>query len=70
MEATILGHKVTLYGNFRHGLIFRVYDKRVYVHFVINLLKNRGSHKIIWWNKTKYLSGEYKPFKPHKARGG
>lgn len=64
MEITIKGHKVSLYGNFKDGFIFRVYDLKGCMHFVINLLKYRSGNKIfgdiIWKEKNKYFSGEYK----------
>ena len=57
MEFTIKGHKVSLYGNlFR--FVFRIYDKKGYVHFVINTTKYHCGERI-WKEKMKDWNGDY-----------
>ena len=58
MEFTILNHKVTMYLS-QYGFIFRVYDCKGYVHFVIDLTKFRNRN-IFWKDKNRYFNGNLK----------
>lgn len=56
MEITLLGHKVSLYGNIIH-FILRVYDSKRYVHFVVSTLKDKKPY--IWKENRKDFSGNW-----------
>jgi hypothetical protein len=60
MELTILKHKISLYGNMKNGFIFRIYDRKMCIHFVIDLLKSQSDKKdIIWINKQRDWNGNF-----------
>lgn len=61
MELTIKRHKISLYGNLKSGFIFRIYDLKDCIHFVIDLLKYR-SGKVFWIDNRKTWDSNWKKF--------